>query len=153
MILYLDSSALVKRYVTETGSAEVEQVIAEAAVVGTGLISRAEVSAAFSKGVRVGALTSELAMIALKAFRTDWEDLVRIQVSEAVVARADTLAWDHGLRGYDAIHLAMALVWQEIMGEHITLASFDRQLWAASGQVGLVPFPTDLDSLSEKTKK
>ncbi len=152
MILYLDASALVKRYVAEIGSAEIEQVIGEAALVGTGLISRAEVSAALAKSVRVGALTAKEADDGLKAFRKDWRDLVRVQVSEVVIARADALAWQYELRGYDAVHLAAASLWQEVMGEPITLASFDRQLWTASEQAGLIPFPNDLLDLLDKRK-
>lgn len=153
MILYLDASALVKRYVAEIGSAETEQVIREAEVIGTGLVSRAEVSAALAKAVRVGILDAKEATAALNAFRKDWQDLVRVAVSEAVVARADVLAWEHGLRGYDAVHLATALVWQEILGETVTLASFDRQLWAAAEPSGLVPFPENLTDLLDSQQK
>jgi predicted nucleic acid-binding protein len=42
MILYLDASALVKRYVAEAGTEAVAQAIAEADVIGTSLIIRAE---------------------------------------------------------------------------------------------------------------
>jgi uncharacterized protein len=153
MILYLDASALVKRYVVETGSAEIEKVISEAAVIGTGLISRAEVSAALAKAARVGVLASKEAEAALRAFRKDWRDLVRVQVSEAVVARADTLAWQLGLRGYDAMHLATASLWQEVMAETVTIASFDRQLWSAAEQAGLIPFPANLSDLLDKRKR
>jgi uncharacterized protein len=153
MILYLDASALVKRYVLEMGSAEIEKVIGEAAVIGTGLISRAEVSAALAKAVRMGVLEAKEAEAALRAFRKDWHDLVRVQVSEAVVARADALAWQHGLRGYDTIHLAAASLWQEVMTETVTLASFDQQLWTAAEQAGLIPFPTNLSDLLDKRRR
>ncbi|MBU1879930.1 MAG: type II toxin-antitoxin system VapC family toxin, partial [Chloroflexi bacterium] len=83
----------------------------------------------------------------LQVFRNEWPDLVRIQATEIVVARADNLAWDHGLRGYDAVHLAAASVWLDAMGERVTFATFDRQLWAAAGRVGLVPYPADLPAL------
>jgi predicted nucleic acid-binding protein len=46
VILYLDASAAVKRYVTEPGTAEVHQAIEAFSMVGTGLISRAEIAAA-----------------------------------------------------------------------------------------------------------
>lgn len=153
MILYLDASALVKRYVAETGSGETEQAIRESSVVGTGLVSRAEVSAALAKAVRVGILSNKEATRALNAFRKDWQDLVRVAVSEPVVARADVLAWQYGLRGYDAVHLASALVWQELLGEPVTLASFDRQLWAASEPSGLVPFPEKLPDLLDSQQQ
>ena len=59
MILYLDASALVKRYVAEPGSAEVDGAISRAEVIGTVLFSRAEVAAALAKAVRMEALTRE----------------------------------------------------------------------------------------------
>jgi predicted nucleic acid-binding protein len=101
MILYLDSSALVKRYVAELGSSVVSEAISQAAIIATGLISRAEVAAALAKAMRIGALTKEEAQESLQTFRSDWPDLMRVRVTEAVVARADALAWEWGLRGYE----------------------------------------------------
>ena len=152
MILYLDSSALVKRYVAEPGSAMVSEAISQAAIIGTGLISRAEVAAALAKAVRVGALTQGEAQAGLQAFRSDWPDLMRVQVTEAVVARADALAWERNLRGYDAIQLAAAIHWQEALGETVTIATFDRQLWAVAEQTGLTPYPPNLPMLLEEWK-
>ena len=152
MILYLDASALVKRYVAETGSAEVSRAIAEASTVGTALITRAEVAAALARAARVGALTEEEAQAAVGVFRAEWPDLVRVQVTEVVVARADGLAWEHSLRGYDAVHLAAASLWQDALGELVTFATFDRRLWAAAEQVGLIPHPADLPALLERWK-
>ncbi|HOC22514.1 MAG TPA: type II toxin-antitoxin system VapC family toxin [Anaerolineae bacterium] len=144
MIVYLDASALVKRYVAERGTAEVTALIAAAAGVGTSLISRAETSAALAKAVRVGALTFEGAAAALQVFRSEWPWLIRVQATELVLARADALAWELGLRGYDAVHLASALIWQEGVGEAVTLATYDRQLWDAGHTQGLTVFPENL---------
>jgi len=143
MILYLDASALVKHYVAEPGSTEVNEAISQAEVVSTALISRAEMAAALAKAVRTGALTQEDASYSLQVFRDEWPDLVRVQVTEFVIARAEAFAWEHGLRGYDAVHLAAASVWQDTMGERVTLATFDRRLWTAAGQVGLIAYPVD----------
>jgi predicted nucleic acid-binding protein len=141
MILYLDASALVKRYVAEPGSAEVARIIAEAEIVGTSLITRAETAAALAKAVRMGVLTQEAAVSSLQVFRSEWPLLVRVQATEALMSRADALAWELGLRGYDAVHLASALLWQEGMEQPITLATFDRTLWEAARQRGIQPFP------------
>lgn len=146
MILYFDTSALVKRYVIEAGTDEVNDATERAVTSGTALITRAEVTAALAKAVRIGALKQQDALASLEKFRSEWSDLIRVQVSEHLVARADTLAWEHGLRGYDAVHLAAALVWQEALGEPVTLATFDEQLWRAAEREGLVPFPVDLPS-------
>jgi predicted nucleic acid-binding protein len=51
MILYLDASSLVKRYVAEPGSTEVGDAISSADVVGTARISRPEVAAALANGL------------------------------------------------------------------------------------------------------
>lgn len=146
MILYLDSSALVKRYVVESGSPEVVQAIAQADTTGTVVIARAEVVAAFAKAVRMAALTQDEAQICLQRFRRDWPHLVRTRVTEATVGRADQLAWQYQLRGYDAVHLAAALLWQDALGEVVTMATYDLKLWQAAAQSGLLPFPSDLPS-------
>jgi predicted nucleic acid-binding protein len=141
VIVYLDASALVKRYVAEAGSPEVASLIGAAQAIGTAVVTRAEVPAALAKAGRVGLVTREAALAALKAFNNDWEHLVRIQFGEPLAARAAMLAWDHGLRGYDAVHLASALFWRETLGEAITVATYDRELWRGARASGLSPWP------------
>lgn len=153
MILYLDASALVKRYTEERGTVEVKEAIRRATTVGTSLISRAEVAAAFAKSVRTSALTSEEATQALHRFRLQWASYVRVRLSESVVARADSLAWQHGLRGYDAVHLAAALTWRDALDAGVVMATFDRALWKVAGQAGLDVFPADLPTLLEKWQR
>ena len=141
MIVYLDASALVKHYVVEAGSREVNQLLVRADVLGTATISRAEVAAALSKAVRMDTLARNESEAALQVFRAEWVDLVRLQLTESILAQADTLAWEYGLRGYDAVHLAAARFWQSSLGEPVTLATYDRQLWQAGDTVGLISWP------------
>ena len=150
MILYLDASAIVKQYTGEQGFREVETVLAQAESIGTALISRAEVAAALAKAVRLKMLAPDAGIRAARVFRSDWLTLVRVPVTELVVARADAVAWEHGLRGYDAVHLATALSWHEAMGSQVTLATFDRGLWLAARRVGLSAWPDDLPALLEQ---
>ena len=81
---------------------------------------------------------------AQRAFVSQWPDFAKVPVTEALVARAEALAWDAALRGYDAVQLASALTWQESVGVEITLATFDRQLWDAGKQVGVHVWPETL---------
>jgi len=141
LIVYLDASALVKRYVAEAGSADVAALIAAARLPATAVISRAEVTAALAKAVRVGLATRKAAAAGLADFEADWPDLIRLDVSEAVVARAASVAWQQGLRGYDAVHLASALRWQEALGDAVTVATYDRELWRGAQDSGLDPWP------------
>ena len=144
MIVYVDASALVKRYVAEAGSEEVDALIAGAQVIGSGIISRVEVAAAIGRSVRMKIITRAGAAKANQVFSADWESLIRLPVTETLVARAGFLALEHVLRGYDAMHLATALAWRETLGEEITLATFDRELWRGAKATGLTPWPTPM---------
>ena len=144
MIVYADASALVKRYVTESSSNEVIGLTSTANVVATALVSRAEVAAAFARAVRMGILDPEGGRQVQRSFARDWPNLARVAVTEALAARAETLAWEFCLRGYDAIHLAAALTWRESIGQEIVLATFDRHLWDAGTQAGFEIWPKQL---------
>lgn len=137
MILYLDSSALVKRYVVEPGADQVRQAVAQAQVSGAVIIAYAEVAAALAKAVRMGVLVEDEARDCVRQLMRDWVHLARLRVTEATVARAGHLVWDHPLRGYDAVHLAAALLWQEALGEAVTMCTFDLKLAQAAAQAGL----------------
>lgn len=132
MILYLDASALVKRYIAEKGSAQVNAWIAAAEMVVTGLITRVEVAAAIARAGRMKLISSDETLAALRQFRSEWDSFQRLPVNENSVIRGDILAYEHNLRGYDGIHLACALIWQESLGMPVTLASFDSQLIEAA---------------------
>jgi len=144
VILYLDSSALVKRYVAEKGSAETRHIISRSDVLGTVIITRAEVAAALAKAIRMRVLDSHVAEQRLKRFYADWGALARLPVDDSVVTLAGRLAWDYNLRGYDAVHLASAITWQDALDETVTLATFDKHLWEAAASAGLTPYPTIL---------
>lgn len=149
MIAYLDASALVKRYIVERGSRETIALTADSEMTATSIVSRAEVAAALAKAVRTGVVTHDVARNAQRRFAGDWPDLVRVPVTEAVVERAERLAWEQGLRGYDTVQLASALTWQESIGHEIILATFDQQLWEAAGRAGLKAWPDQFPSEPE----
>ncbi len=65
-------------------------------------------------------------------------------MNEASISRADALESQHDLRGYDAVHLACVLILRESLGEEVSLATFDRQLWKASQNEGFTVLPEDL---------
>jgi predicted nucleic acid-binding protein len=144
MILYLDSSVLAKRYLAEVGSAEVEQLVAGAELVATSIITRVEVSAALARARRQNLLDAEPAARLRAQFARHWGSLLRLSLLESTVERADSLAWELDLRGYDAVHLASALSWREAISEAPTLATFDKELWKAAQTQELEVWPQDL---------
>jgi predicted nucleic acid-binding protein len=153
VIAYLDASALVKRYIVERGSRETIALTADSEMVATSIVSRAEVAAAFAKAVRAGLVKDGLARNAQRRFAGDWPDLVRVSVTDSLVERAEGLAWEHGLRGYDAIQLASALTWRESVGEPIVLATFDQQLWEAATRTGLEAWPDQLPGATSEPEE
>ena len=146
MTVYVDASALVKRYVAESGSKDVITLTDAATAVATAVVSRAEVAAAFARAVRVRILDDGGGRLAQRRFSREWPHLVKVPITEALVARAETLAWEQGLRGYDAVQLASALTWQDALGQEIVLATFDNQLWEAAPRTGLRAWPDTLPS-------
>lgn len=140
-MLYLDASAIVKNYIQEPHSADVRLLLTGEDLVGTGMLCKAEVAAAFAKAARVRYITSTTAQQAWEAFVADWTTLIRLAPTEALLDQAAQLALAHGLRGYDAVHLATALAWQQQRGKIVTLATFDRQLWDVSTSAGLAVWP------------
>jgi len=153
VIAYLDASALVKRYVVERGSQATIALTADSDMTATSIVSRAEIAAAFAKAVRAGLVKGDVARNARQRFAADWPDLLRVPVTEALVERAERLAWEHGLRGYDAVQLASALTWRESAGEEIVLATFDQQLWEAAKRSGLKAWPDQLPGVTSEPEE
>lgn len=137
MNLYFDTSALVKRYVNEAGSDNVRVWLRSADHKATGLITRAELPAGINRLLRMKYLVSEDYVNALNEFRADWEFFNRIPITEQLVARADLLTCEYSLRGYDAVHLACALTWQDLLGASVSLATFDKELIDAAQKTGM----------------
>lgn len=137
MILYLDASALVKRYIQDKASQDVGTWIKAADLVVTGRITRVEVAAAIARAGRMKLIPADETLAVLRQFRSEGESLQRLLINKSTVARGDVLAVAHNLRGYDAIHLAWVLIWQETLGVPVTLATFDSQLIEVARRVHL----------------
>ncbi|MDI6768570.1 MAG: type II toxin-antitoxin system VapC family toxin [Anaerolineales bacterium] len=144
MILYLDTSALVKRYIRETASDEVIALIEQAGAVGSTSLTRVEMAAALEKAARLGWIERETALGSWNDFLDHWLSVTRLSITTGTLTRASTLAWEYSLRGYDAVHLAAALHWQETLAAPVTLATFDRDLWLAGREAGMGIWPEGL---------
>ena len=103
-----------------------------------------EARAALKRAARDRRLSAPHLRYATSAFERLWAQVAQIGVTTSLARRAGTLADEQDLRGYDAVHLASALLWQEALSEPVTLATFDRQLWDAAPGVGLAVWPEQL---------
>jgi len=108
-IYFFDSSALVKRYAQETGSAWVE-TMASRHYVFLARITQVEMIAAFERRKRIGTLSTAQVSLAIATFRTHLStEYAMIDISRSLISQAADLAEIHGLRAYDAVQLAAAL--------------------------------------------
>jgi predicted nucleic acid-binding protein len=128
LILYLDTSALVKLYLEEEGSAEVRAAVDAAEAVCTSMVAYAEVHAALARATREGRITEEERARAVADFRADWPEYAVVQVTQRVVDLAAELALVHGLRGFDAIYLGSALLVRAESGAEVRFLAWDERI-------------------------
>ena len=135
MILYLDTSALVKLYVDEAGSDVVQAAVSAATHVATSRVAYPEARSAFARQHVAGNLSDTDLRRIVAALDRDFLSLVVVELVAAVGKRAGELAERYGLRGFDAIHLAGALDCGRMIGEEPGFLTFDtRQAEAARDQ-------------------
>lgn len=145
MIFYFDTSALLKAYVQEEGSNDVIALMNEVDnLFGSIVLTKVEMASAIQRAVRATGSSSTIATNAWHDFLNDWESFMRLRVTAATIEKASDLAWKYGLRGYDSLHFAAALIWQETLDMKVTFAAFDRDLWLASRKTGLEAWPSGL---------
>lgn len=109
---FFDSSAIVKRYVNETGSIFVENLanLKSGNLILLARITQVEVASAFARRLKGGSLSQTDADDALKLFQHDLtNNYFVIEVTKYLLDEASLLATKHALRGYDAVQLASAL--------------------------------------------
>ena len=141
MILYLDTSALVKLYVREPGSTAMRAHAAKAGAMATSVVAYAEIRAAFARLRQSGVSSEARHQQRLQQLGTDWESLLRVELAPDVLRSAGDMAEIYILRGFDSIHLASALWLKARVTEPVDFAVFDKRLGAAAAKAGLSVVP------------
>jgi predicted nucleic acid-binding protein len=135
---------LVKRYVSELGSAWVQDLCAPTAghIIALAHIGLVEIAAALAMKARQGELSVSVRDGLLGDLLHDSRDQYwLIDVDKEIVVRAIELTQRQKLRGYDATHLACALFLQQTLLRHSlpppVLLSADQDLLIAAQAEGL----------------
>ena len=92
--------------VPEPGSNEATELYDSARRVRSSRLLVPEAFAALARAQRTGRLGPRAATFALSSTRTLLAAIEPIELDAALADRAGELATEHGLRGYDAVHLA-----------------------------------------------
>ena len=141
---FLDSSALVKRYVQETGTSWVRSITrrSPSTVIYIAQITAVEVPCAIARRRKGKTLAPRRASSILHRFRQHLAGRYNVaQLTAALLDDATRLGVKHALRAYDAVQLAVAL---EVNRFHqaggaapVTLVSADQALNDAALTEGL----------------
>ncbi|HEY9623420.1 MAG TPA: type II toxin-antitoxin system VapC family toxin [Crinalium sp.] len=144
-IYFLDSSALVKRYISETGSAWVLGLFAPALdnEFFVAAITGVEIVAAITRRARNGSVATADAALVCNQLRSDLQtDYQVVEITEEIIDSGMTLAETQGLRGYDAVQLASACAVNKLCIDSglspIILVSADNELNLAATTEGLL---------------
>ena len=132
MVVYLDTSSLVKLYVEEEDSVKLTELVRSSKVAATSLVAYAEARAAFARRYREKAFRRREYEHLISFFERDWDNYLIIRIGKDLVRLAGGLAERHGLRGFDAIHLSSALTLCRELSTPVTFSCSDRKLQKAS---------------------
>jgi uncharacterized protein len=141
MILYVDTSALVKRYFQEKHSDELIFRWRKASEIVTSAVAYAETLASIYRKKREANLKEGVTQKVLETFRLDWKSFLRVEVTDELNHTIDRLIGRHPLRGFDAIHLASAVLVHESLPQDFLFTCFDQRLAQAAQDEGLETFP------------
>ena len=137
MILYLDTSAIVKLYVTEEGSARVREAVEASDLVATSRVAYAEARAALAMAARLGRISEDERALAVATFRSEWHTFSVVNVTQPVVELAADLTETRSLRGFDAIHLASSLLVRQRTDVPVRFMAWGKALVRAASDTGL----------------
>lgn len=135
MILFLDSSSLMKLYVDEEGSDAVRGWVAASEAVAIARIGRLELASGLARRHRDGHLSAERLQEARRAFEADWPSYLVVEMD---LGAAERLVDRQRLRSLDALQLA-ALQWvaAKVPSQDLRFACHDAQLAAAARAEGV----------------
>jgi uncharacterized protein len=140
-MVFVDASALVKRYVRERHSSAVRRCLATEPI-AVSRLSEVEVPSALARLAREGRLSVKARDRAIGAFVTDMTSWHVVEVTASVAALARTQILRYDLRAGDAVQLASAL-WLRQAVSVDGLVAFDTRLVAAArAEQFTEPFPS-----------
>ena len=139
MIAYFDSSSIVKWFFDEPNSDLARSLKDDSDIAFTSILSYPEVLSAFNRAGREGRCKKADVKSIVGEFQRIWDDFRWIKINEKMIYKTRELIFKHGLRGYDAVHLASALIlYEEGERSDLFFSCFDRVLNRAARKEGLL---------------
>jgi uncharacterized protein len=131
LIVYVDTSAYVKRHVSEPGADIVRTVFEGRDPLVSSRLIEVETASALARRLRERKLSATAHDQLCARVHSDLERMILVEVHERIVTLASKLCREHGLRAYDAVHLASALSTARDLEEPVRVLCADGPLAAA----------------------
>jgi predicted nucleic acid-binding protein len=141
VILFCDTSALIKLFIREPHSDQMQQVSSRADVIAVCRIARAEAMAGLARRQREDPISGEALERARQWLITSWPAFRSVEVSPSLVESAGRLADGFALRAYDSVQLAAARELHITTALPLSFASHDRRLNQAAQLLQLEVLP------------
>ncbi|MHB1782768.1 MAG: type II toxin-antitoxin system VapC family toxin [Acidimicrobiales bacterium] len=138
MIAYFDTSAVVPLLVDEPASERACLLWDQAERIAVSRLLYAEGRAALAMASRTGRISRSGLRRSVDGLERLCSQTDVVEPSQAVVRRAGALAEAHGLRGYDAVHLASA---ETLADVEVVLVAGDGALCRAASALGIAVGP------------
>jgi len=132
MILFCDTSALIKLLIDEPESDQMQQASSNAEAIAVCRITWAEAMAAMARRQREDPMSGDDIDLARGRLTQNWNDLTIVEVSQSLVETAGRFADGFALRGYDSVQLAAAHELRKSTEQTLTFVSYDRRLRQAA---------------------
>lgn len=140
MILFCDTSALVKLYVQEDGSDAVLQQAETSEAVAVCRIAWVEIMSAFARRAREVPADAPALDRARRRFTTDWPHCLTLELTQPLAELAGEYAEAFALRAYDSVQLAAAVTLHRETSGDLRFACFDSRLMKAARVLGIETF-------------
>jgi len=131
-MIYIDSSALVKRYLKENGSERVQKTLSGKNLLAVSKLAYPEVLSAFMRKHRAGELGEGPLKKVIDWFLLDWDKLIIVDMNDGLLPILRTLLHNYPLKGADAVHLASALWLSQSLKENLVFMASDQTLLKAA---------------------
>lgn len=137
MILFCDTSALVKLYVQEDDSEAVIEQAAASDVVAVCRIAWVEIMSAMARRSREQPQDAPSLGRARRRFIADWPHYFTLELTQALAEMAGEYAEAFAMRAYDSVQLAAVRTLHREAAGDVRFACFDARLAKAARLLGI----------------
>ncbi len=135
-MIYWDTSALIKFFVSEAGTEQVKSLIEKDPYVVISKIAFSEAHSALARRKREKILSKEDYQKTVRRWNRFWKSCIIVELNDEILSKTERLIKTYPLRGFDAIHLSSAIFFRSSIDSSLKFACSDNSLSKVAEKVG-----------------